>query len=162
MSEDTIPQSRPRTFRRLSSTDATSDFSLRSPTVIVPPQHLMDPSDAHEVAAAMELARLDLEEFEQQPESSPETPAETTVTDKFAFAFDIDGVLIRGGRPIPEAVEAMKVLNGKNPHGIKMLVCNRNTSRTTTDRLQPIHLRYQRWRQDRARTLHSAQPTDGD
>jgi ribonucleotide monophosphatase NagD (HAD superfamily) len=42
------------------------------------------------------------------------------VTDKFAFAFDIDGVLIRGGRPIPEAVEAMKVLNGKNPHGIKM------------------------------------------
>lgn len=116
---DTIPQSRPRTFRRLSSTDATSDFSLRSPTVIVPPQHLMDPSDAHEVAAAMELARLDLEEFEQS-ESSPETPAETTVTDKFAFAFDIDGVLIRGGRPIPEAVEAMKVLNGKNPHGIKI------------------------------------------
>ena len=79
----------------------------------------MDPSDAHEVAAAMELARLDLEEYDQA-ESSPETPAETTVTDKFAFAFDIDGVLIRGGRPIPEAVEAMKVLNGKNPHGIKM------------------------------------------
>ena len=120
MSEDTIPQSRPRTFRRLSSTDATSDFSLRSPTVIVPPQHLMDPSDAHEVAAAMELARLDLEDFEQQSESLPETPAETTVTGKFAFAFDIDGVLIRGGRPIPEAIEAMKVLNGKNPHGIKM------------------------------------------
>ena len=100
---DTIPQSRPRTFRRLSSTDATSDFSLRSPTVIVPPQHLMDPSDAHEVAAAMELARLDLEEFTQSG-SEPQTPVETSVTDKFAFAFDIDGVLIRGGRPIPEAV----------------------------------------------------------
>ncbi len=79
----------------------------------------MDPSDAHEVAAAMELARMDLEEASASL-SDPQTPAETTVTDKFAFAFDIDGVLIRGGRPIPEAVEAMQVLNGKNPYGIKM------------------------------------------
>jgi len=78
----------------------------------------MDPSDAHEVAAAMELARLDLEDSDE-PED-PSTPAESTVTDKFAFAFDIDGVLIRGGRPIPEAIEAMKVLNGKNQYGIKM------------------------------------------
>lgn len=79
----------------------------------------MDPSDAHEVAAAMELARMDLEEASASL-SDPQTPAETAVTDKFAFAFDIDGVLIRGGRPIPEAVEAMQVLNGKNPYGIKM------------------------------------------
>lgn len=115
-----VPPTRPRTFRRLSSSDATTaDFSLRSPTVIVPPQHLMDPSDAHEVAAAMELARLDLEDSSADP-SDPATPAETTVTDKFAFAFDIDGVLIRGGRPIPEAVEAMQVLNGKNKYGMKM------------------------------------------
>ena len=42
------------------------------------------------------------------------------VADSFAFAFDIDGVLVRGGRPIPEAIEAMKVLNGKNKYGIKM------------------------------------------
>ena len=35
-------------------------------------------------------------------------------------AFDIDGVLVRGGRPIPEAVQAMKVLNGANKYGIKM------------------------------------------
>jgi hypothetical protein len=121
----------------------------------------MDPSDAHEVAAAMELARLDLEEFAQSG-SEPETPVETSVTDKFAFAFDIDGVLIRGGRPIPEAIEAMKVLNGKNPHGIKMSVYPCIVSWTITDLLQPIHLRYQRWRQDRARTLYPAQPTDGD
>ncbi|KAK5709392.1 hypothetical protein LTS12_028093 [Elasticomyces elasticus] len=52
--------------------------------------------------------------------SSSETPPVTKVTDKYAFAFDIDGVLIRGGRPIPEAVEAIKVLNGKNPYGIKV------------------------------------------
>lgn len=67
----------------------------------------------------MELARHQLEEY-SSPMSTPGTPPETTTTDKYAFAFDIDGVLIRGGRPIPEAVEAMKVLNGENKYGIKM------------------------------------------
>ncbi|KAK5739554.1 hypothetical protein LTR17_005243 [Elasticomyces elasticus] len=115
-----LPPKRPRAFRRLSSEDATQEaLSTRSPTVVVPPKHLMAPSDAHEVAAAMELARHELEEFSSEM-SSPETPPVTNVTDKYAFAFDIDGVLIRGGRPIPEAVEAMKVLNGKNPYGIKV------------------------------------------
>ena len=79
----------------------------------------MAPSDAHEVAAAMELARHQLEDF-SDPMSEPTTPPVTDVTDKYAFAFDIDGVLIRGGRPIPEAIEAMKVLNGQNQYGIKM------------------------------------------
>lgn len=79
----------------------------------------MAPSEAHEVAAAMELARHQLEEF-SSPMSTPGTPPETTVTGKYAFAFDIDGVLIRGGRPIPEAIEAMRVLNGKNSYGIKV------------------------------------------
>ena len=45
---------------------------------------------------------------------------EDIVADGFAFAFDIDGVLVRGGRAIPEAIEAMKVLNGENQYGIKM------------------------------------------
>ncbi|KAI0526706.1 HAD-like domain-containing protein [Xylaria bambusicola] len=45
---------------------------------------------------------------------------EPLVADSFAFAFDIDGVLVRGGRPIPEAIEAMKVLNGKNKYGVKI------------------------------------------
>ena len=40
--------------------------------------------------------------------------------DKYAYAFDIDGVLIRGGKPIPEAIETMKVLNGENQYGIKV------------------------------------------
>lgn len=79
----------------------------------------MKPSSAHETAAAMELARHELEEY-SSPLSNPATPPETTVTDRYAFAFDIDGVLIRGGRAIPEAVEAMQVLNGKNAYGIKM------------------------------------------
>lgn len=55
------------------------------------------------------------------PITAPVTPAAAQdVADNFAFAFDIDGVLIRGGRPIPEAIEAMKVLNGENEWGIKV------------------------------------------
>ncbi|KAI0842341.1 HAD-superfamily hydrolase [Hypoxylon sp. FL0890] len=62
--------------------------------------------------------------------SSPESDAAVSpisppvddelVADSFAFAFDIDGVLVRGGRPIPEAIQAMKVLNGENKYGIKV------------------------------------------
>ncbi|EGP92212.1 unnamed protein product [Zymoseptoria tritici ST99CH_1A5] len=117
-----VPPKRPtKTFRRVSSHDATlNSLNLRSPTVVVPPKHLMAPSDAHETAAAMELARFGIEDDDSSPVDSPSTPTETTVTDKFAYAFDIDGVLIRGGRPIPEAIEAMQVLNGKNEYGIKV------------------------------------------
>ena len=45
-------------------------------------------------------------------------PLESAVADSFVFAFDIDGVLVRGGRAIPEAIEAMKVLNGDNEFGV--------------------------------------------
>jgi len=112
-------------LRRVSSHTATKDdlASVLGPTVVVPPKHLMAPSDAHEVAASMEIARHELEEFRSATTtpSAPSTPSEETlVTDKFAFAFDIDGVLIRGGTVIPEAIEAMKALNGENPYGIKV------------------------------------------
>lgn len=60
-------------------------------------------------------------------ESAPQTPI-TPITpldglpsaDTFAFAFDIDGVLVRGGQAIPEAIEAMKMLNGENKYGVKV------------------------------------------
>jgi ribonucleotide monophosphatase NagD (HAD superfamily) len=45
---------------------------------------------------------------------------ESAVADSFVFAFDIDGVLVRGGRAIPEAIEAMKVLNCDNEFGVTM------------------------------------------
>ncbi|OAG09510.1 HAD-superfamily hydrolase [Paraphaeosphaeria sporulosa] len=104
--------------RRLSSNEASRDTLSMGPTVVVPPKHLMAPSDASEIATAMETARHHVD----APASpgTPPTPRETTVTDKYAFAFDIDGVLIRGGRPIPEAVEAMKMLNGENEYGVKV------------------------------------------
>jgi hypothetical protein len=89
------------------------------PSVVVPPKHLIAPSDAHEVAASMELARCELQQF-RSATTSPRSPAETLVTDKFSFVFDIDGVLLRGGKVIPEAIEAMKMLNGDNEYGIKV------------------------------------------
>lgn len=52
--------------------------------------------------------------------SSIATPSSLTtkVADAFVFAFDIDGVLVRGGKPIPEAIKAMQVLHGDNQWGI--------------------------------------------
>jgi HAD superfamily hydrolase (TIGR01456 family) len=113
-----VPSGNSRYARRLSSTEATRENIKMGPTVVVPPKHLMAPSDASEVATAMETARHRIEA--PTTPGTPPTPNDTIVTDKYAYAFDIDGVLIRGGRPIPEAIEAMKVLNGQNEYGIKV------------------------------------------
>lgn len=87
----------------------------------MPPKHLEQPSDAHETAAGLEMAKHRLSVHDTaEGTTTPTTLPATTTTDSYAFAFDIDGVLIRGGRPIPEAIEAMKVLNGQNEYGIKM------------------------------------------
>ncbi|KAL9611464.1 MAG: hypothetical protein Q9167_003901 [Letrouitia subvulpina] len=108
-------------IRRLSSTSTSFEDLSIGPSVIVPPENLMRPSDAHETAAQIEMAKHRLVEGETRDgEITPLTPPETTVTDQYAFAFDIDGVLIRGGEPIPEAIQAMKVLNGQNEYGVKV------------------------------------------
>merc|ERR1712227_691360 len=52
--------------------------------------------------------------------SPPSPPIESNVADSFVFAFDIDGVLVRGGKPIPEAIRAMQVLNGDNEYGMNI------------------------------------------
>lgn len=105
------------------------------PVVVVPDRMMKQRSLSHSggFAASLETARnelasIDLEEealispTSSTPETpgSPVTPADIPTADSFAFAFDIDGVLIRGGRPIPEAIEAMKMLNGENEYGIKV------------------------------------------
>lgn len=38
----------------------------------------------------------------------------------YAFCFDIDGVILRGPDTIPEAVQAIKLLNGENKYNIKV------------------------------------------
>ena len=119
--------------RRLSSITADrADLFGGGPTIITHPNHLSKPSDAHATALTLELAKYHLAEGSDSS-SSPEDPdtgattpdaeeAGRGITDKYAFAFDIDGVLIKGGSVIPEAVEAMKVLNGQNDYNIKVYV----------------------------------------
>lgn len=115
--------------RRLSSQTAQREDLFSHPAIVVPPVHMEESSNAHETALAMEMAKHRLAE-----DSGSSTPSVTSVstaattpdpdqiptTDKYAFAFDIDGVLVRGGEVIPESVEALKVLNGQNEFNIKV------------------------------------------
>lgn len=140
-------------LRRLSSKTAQREDLFSHPAVVAPPVHMENPSNAHETALAMEMAKHRLIE-----DSDASTPAASTggttpepdqipTTDKYAFAFDIDGVLIRGGEVIPESIEAMKVLNGQNEFNMKVYVlvksCGKGCSLTDT-RAQPIYFRHQR------------------
>lgn len=113
-------------LRRLSSQDASRGDLFSGPTLVAPPHHVDRPSDAHSTALAIEMAKHHLAEGDEgatPPDSGPHTPQDASgvsTTDKYAFAFDIDGVLIRGGEVIPEAIEAMKMLNGQNDYNIKV------------------------------------------
>jgi hypothetical protein len=115
-----------RSTRRLSNTQATRADLFEGLTVIGPAASASRRSSAHETAQAMELARHHLaqsaNELPTPEDSAPSTPEEGALktTDKYAYAFDIDGVLIKGGHVIPEAIETMKVLNGENEYGIKV------------------------------------------
>lgn len=120
--------SKRRDTRRLSNQSATRSDLFGGPAVVGPPDSLEGGySNAHETAKAMELAKHHLAEGSDLPtpeDSQPVTPDSSGLktTDKYAYAFDIDGVLIKGGHVIPEAIEAMKVLNGENEYGIKVYV----------------------------------------
>jgi len=124
-------------LRRLSSMTATEkELTSGGPVVVVPPRLMASRSNSYSggFAASMETARNELKSIDLEEEamlssdsgSSPETPgtpltpSDVPTADSFAFAFDIDGVLIRGGNPIPEAIEAMKVLNGENEYGVRV------------------------------------------
>lgn len=71
--------------RRLSAVEATRENINMGPTVVVPPQHLMAPSKQSEIASGFETARRHLDAV--APGSPDLTPPETSVTDKYAFAF---------------------------------------------------------------------------
>lgn len=117
--------------RRVSSQTAQREDLFSHPAVVAPPVHMEHPSDAHETALAMEMAKhrlADDSDASTPPGSSGVTTPDsdqTPTTDKYAFAFDIDGVLIRGGEVIPEAIEAIKVLNGQNEFNMKVYVLSR-------------------------------------
>jgi hypothetical protein len=120
-------------LRRLSSTTATKEeVSLGRP--VVTERMMRQNPDAHSgFAESMEIARDELAAMKLENESptgaaSPQetlsssiTPPDSiTTVDSFVFAFDIDGILVRGGQPIPEAIEAMRVLNGENRYCLKV------------------------------------------
>jgi hypothetical protein len=144
-------------LRRLSSKTAQREDLFSHPAVVAPPVHMENPSNAHETALAMEMAkhRLFDESGSSTPTNSTNSTAATTpdpdqipTTDKYAFAFDIDGVLIRGGEVMPESIEAMKVLNGQNEHNVKVYVlaeCCAQACNTSSLHAQSIYLCHQ-WR----------------
>ncbi|RMZ79936.1 hypothetical protein DV738_g2981, partial [Chaetothyriales sp. CBS 135597] len=118
------------TTKELSSDSVSrADLFGDALTLVGPPGSLHHgPSTAHETAEAMEVARHLLVQDSgiatPSDDGGPATPApeegDIRTVDTYAFAFDIDGVLIKGGDVIPEAIEAMKVLNGENPYGVKV------------------------------------------
>lgn len=124
-----VPENALRT-RRVSSQDVTPDLLAfgGSPAVVIPASKAAsraasingddDEDDDEEFASAIAVARHELEGLEVAPRSG--APKRTRVTDHYAFAFDIDGVLIKGGEPISQAVDAIKMLNGHNSQGIKV------------------------------------------
>ena len=112
--------------RRLSSLHADRADLYGGPNVVIPPKYLMASSQDCDLITDIETdkSHSDEEAISSEEESSsvttPLTIPPMTVSDDFALAFDIDGVLIRGGQAIPEAIDAMKYINGENPYGVKV------------------------------------------
>ncbi|KAJ5750345.1 hypothetical protein N7533_007373 [Penicillium manginii] len=114
-------------LRRDSNLDADRADLYGGSNVIAPPKHLIDPSRSSKfhsnntmVTDPVSSDTTSSYEGDSSQVTTPlSTPSPVTSSD-FAFAFDIDGVLVRGGKPIPEAVQAMKYINGENPYGVKV------------------------------------------
>ncbi|KAK4214605.1 Cat eye syndrome critical region protein 5 [Rhypophila decipiens] len=123
-----LAPSRPGLQRRQISSSSFADAFESARSNLAKFDHNSDDDDDDIVSPGLSLADSLTEEESADTPPSPITPAthpgtprlDPDVADDFAFAFDIDGVLIRGGQPIPEAIEAMKVLNGENEFGISV------------------------------------------
>ncbi|KAJ5674062.1 hypothetical protein N7462_009501 [Penicillium macrosclerotiorum] len=121
--------------RRLSSLHADRADLYGGPNVVIPPKHLMASTHDCDLTTELELVKHHLDEDAISSEEEylqTDTPLSTPpimTSDDFALAFDIDGVLIRGGQVIPEAVDAMKYINGENPYGIRVRLNGRGVKR---------------------------------
>lgn len=93
--------------------------TVTGPNVGVPEQSLMaEPVFQRRDAKATEPCTESPMSSASSDEARQQFPSVTT--DRYALAFDIDGVLVRGGKAIPEAKEALLRLNGENEYGIKV------------------------------------------
>jgi hypothetical protein len=106
--------------RRLSSADAKRCDLYSGPTVIAPPENMKAPCDANGTATRLERARKSIDETASDRATPEVEQPDPSSTDKFAIAFDIDGVLLKGGKALPESIGAMKYINGDNPYGVRM------------------------------------------
>lgn len=118
------PQPQPASFHRGSFADEieTARTDLARKLLVGGDSPGVSPSDLETAPSLSPAVSATSSTPESDAAISPISPPldEELVADSFAFAFDIDGVLVRGGRPIPEALQAMKVLNGENQYGIKV------------------------------------------
>ncbi|EPS43203.1 hypothetical protein H072_2807 [Dactylellina haptotyla CBS 200.50] len=114
--------------RHISSKNATkTDFLSSSPTLIIASGEspvASSPSSTI-IAETIALARDHLdhsntEELLNFDDDLSDDSQISNVAEDYVFGFDIDGVLIRGGHVIPEAKEALRLLNGENEEGIKV------------------------------------------
>lgn len=106
--------------RRLSSAEAKRCDLYSGPVVIAPPENVKAPYDADGTATRLERARKSIDETASDRGSPEIEHPDLSTTDKFAIAFDIDGVLVKGGKPLPASIDAMNYINGENPYGVKM------------------------------------------
>jgi hypothetical protein len=106
----------------MSSFDYSKTADSTNEPIVVVPETTKEEDEESEVAGGLELARRQMQGLKVADDDFTLDFTPTKVTDKYAYAFDIDGVLIKGGEVIPEAIHAMKMLNGQNSKGIKVLV----------------------------------------
>lgn len=111
--------------RRLDSLDADRADLFGGPKVVAPPSHLIASTHICDNTTSEKMPQYHADDEVTSTKDYPsvagplKNPPMVTSND-FALAFDIDGVFIRGGQPIPVAIKAMRYINGENPWGIKV------------------------------------------
>lgn len=98
----------------------TARTDLYGPNLVVPKHFLTSTSTSNHIFKSKSNMTKPEVSSEDSPINTPMPHPPKVTSDDFALAFDIDGVLIKGGESIPEAVDAMKYINGENPYGVKV------------------------------------------
>lgn len=105
--------------------DVTREDLIKGPSVVIPPAKLMASSNGEKDLSVAETFAIAREKIKKHDHGVYDSDDEKVVKlseiePEYAFAFDIDGVLVKGGSVIPEAKEALRMLNGENEEGTKV------------------------------------------
>lgn len=120
LNNDGIDELKPVTRKHRVSSLSLSD-QWRANNDLHPLTSLEDGTDP---SRASSISRSSSIRSSRRP-SAPAVRTKRSVIDhervaSYAFAFDIDGVIVRGPETIPEAREALRMLNGHNKYNIKV------------------------------------------